>query len=94
MRTAYRPQKSLIRACDILKAFRDESECLRLSDVAARTGLHKTTVLRMLSTLAACEMLYSRLRGPSIGLASGRSERNVIDSVTGCRVPSSASAGL
>ncbi len=49
--------KSLIRACHILKVFQDQSECLRLSDVVARTGLHKTTVLRMLTTLVACELL-------------------------------------
>ena len=49
--------KSLIRACQILKVFKDQSECLRLADVVARTGLHKTTALRMLSTLVACELL-------------------------------------
>ena len=49
--------KSLVRACQILKVFRDQSECLRLTDVVARTGLHKSTALRMLSTLVACELL-------------------------------------
>ena len=49
--------KSLIRACGILKIFTDQSECLRLSDVVARTGLHKTTALRMLSTLVTCDLL-------------------------------------
>ena len=49
--------KSLMRACGILKVFGDQSECLRLADVVARTGLHKTTALRMLSTLVACELL-------------------------------------
>ena len=49
--------KSLIRACQILKVFRDQSECLRLSDVVARTDLHKTTALRMLSALVSCELL-------------------------------------
>jgi ribose transport system substrate-binding protein len=49
--------KSLIRACNILKVFRDQSECLRLSDVVARTGLHKTTALRMLSTLVVGDLL-------------------------------------
>lgn len=49
--------KSLIRACTILKIFRNESECLRLTDVVDRTGLNKTTALRMLSTLVACELL-------------------------------------
>jgi ribose transport system substrate-binding protein len=49
--------KSLIRACQVLKVFKDQSECLRLTDIVARTGLHKTTALRMLSTLVACELL-------------------------------------
>ncbi len=49
--------KSLLRACEILKIFADEAECLRLSEVVARTGLHKTTALRMLSTLVAGELL-------------------------------------
>ena len=49
--------KSLIRACNILKVFQDQFECLRLSDVVERTGLHKTTALRMLTTLVACELL-------------------------------------
>jgi ribose transport system substrate-binding protein len=49
--------KSLIRACEILRTFRDQSECLRLSEVVERTGLHKTTALRMLSTLVECELL-------------------------------------
>ncbi len=51
--------KSLIRACQILKVFRDQSECLRLTDVVARTGLHKTTALRMLSALVDCQLLIS-----------------------------------
>jgi ribose transport system substrate-binding protein len=49
--------KTLIRACEILRTFRDQSECLRLSEVVERTGLHKTTALRMLSTLVECELL-------------------------------------
>jgi ribose transport system substrate-binding protein len=39
------------RACDVLEAFRSESELLRLSDVAARAGLSKPTVFRLLHTL-------------------------------------------
>ncbi len=49
--------KSMVRAFQILKIFRDESECLRLSEVVERTGLHKTTALRMLTSLVACELL-------------------------------------
>lgn len=60
--------KSLIRACHILKVFRDECECLRLSDVVDRTGLHKTTVLRMLATLVDGELL-TRVRGNRYRLA-------------------------
>lgn len=49
--------KSLIRACEILKAFRNESECLRLSDLAQRTGLHKATALRLIRDLVATSLL-------------------------------------
>jgi ribose transport system substrate-binding protein len=49
--------QSLIRACHILKTFRDQSECLRLTDIVVRSGLNKTTALRMLSTLVQCELL-------------------------------------
>jgi ribose transport system substrate-binding protein len=48
---------TLARASQILKVFRDQSECLRLSDVVTRSGLHKTTALRMLTSLVACELL-------------------------------------
>jgi ribose transport system substrate-binding protein len=49
--------KSLVRACGILKVFNNQSECLRLVDVVARTGLNKTTALRMLSTMVDCDLL-------------------------------------
>jgi len=60
--------KSLLRACDVLKAFGDESEGLRLADVTNRTGLHKTTVLRMLNTLVAGGLL-ARVSGNKYKLA-------------------------
>lgn len=43
--------QAVLRACDILKAFRHNSEALLLSDVVDRTGLRKTTVFRLLRTL-------------------------------------------
>jgi ribose transport system substrate-binding protein len=49
--------KSLLRACAILKVFEDGSECLRLTDVVARTGMHKTTALRVLAALVESGML-------------------------------------
>lgn len=48
---------SLIRACKILKIFNHQSECLRLTDVVARTGFNKTTALRMINTLVVCDLL-------------------------------------
>src|SRR5581483_3025135 len=43
--------QSVLRACDILKSFRHESETLLLSDVMDRAGLCKTTAFRLLQTL-------------------------------------------
>jgi ribose transport system substrate-binding protein len=43
--------QSVVRAFDLLRAPRFEGEVLRLRDLVARTGLHKTTVFRLLQTL-------------------------------------------
>jgi ribose transport system substrate-binding protein len=43
--------ESISRACDVLETFRSDGECLRLSEVASRTGLSKATVFRILYTL-------------------------------------------
>lgn len=43
--------ESVMRACDVLEAFRSESELLRIRDVAQRAGLNATTALRLLATL-------------------------------------------
>ncbi len=40
-----------MKACDILEAFRSEGELLRMSELAARTGLTRPTTLRLLHTL-------------------------------------------
>lgn len=39
------------RACDVLEAFRSPEELLRLSEVAARSGLSRPTAFRLLYTL-------------------------------------------
>ena len=44
---------SVLRACEILKAFEGEGKLLRVRDIAARTGIHKATVSRLLATLVA-----------------------------------------
>jgi ribose transport system substrate-binding protein len=43
--------QAVLRACDILKAFRHTSEALPLSDIIDRTGLCKTTAFRLLQSL-------------------------------------------
>ena len=44
---------SVLRACEILKAFEGEGHLLRVRDIAASTGIHKATVSRLLATLVA-----------------------------------------
>jgi ribose transport system substrate-binding protein len=48
---------AVIRACDLLKAFRHESETLGLSELVERTGLSKTTVFRLVQSLARGELV-------------------------------------
>ena len=60
--------QSLLRACDILKAFSHQSECLRLADIVTRTGLHKSTALRILTTLVDGQLL-ARVDGNKYQLA-------------------------
>src|SRR5580704_8081091 len=43
---------AVVRACDILSAFRDASEHLDLGDVVQRSGVNKVTAFRILATLA------------------------------------------
>jgi ribose transport system substrate-binding protein len=42
---------AVLHACDVLEAFKAETELLRISDVADRTGLSRPTTLRLLYTL-------------------------------------------
>ncbi|HYK34663.1 substrate-binding domain-containing protein [Alloacidobacterium sp.] len=51
------PIRSVLRASEVLRAFRDGSECLRLSDIVKRTGLNKTTAFRLIATLVRAELL-------------------------------------
>jgi ribose transport system substrate-binding protein len=55
--------QSVARACDILRAFRGESEILRVRDLAERTGLHKATVSRLVGTLQAAGLLHRSSTG-------------------------------
>ncbi len=48
---------SVLRACEILRLFKSETEILRVRDIAQRTGLHKATVSRLLAVLAEAGMV-------------------------------------
>jgi ribose transport system substrate-binding protein len=48
---------AVVRACDVLKAFRHESETVGLSELVDRTGLSKTTVFRLLQSLVRGELV-------------------------------------
>ncbi|HXJ43863.1 MAG TPA: substrate-binding domain-containing protein [Bryobacteraceae bacterium] len=50
-------QDSVLRACDILRAFRFEGEELRLRDIVVRTGINKTTAFRLLRSLEKGSLL-------------------------------------
>src|SRR4051794_771828 len=50
-------QDSVLRACDILRAFRFEGEELRLREIVIRTGINKTTAFRLLRSLEKGSLL-------------------------------------
>ncbi len=45
--------RSVVRAAELLRAFQHDGESLRLTDLAQKTGLHKTTAFRLLASLEA-----------------------------------------
>lgn len=60
--------RSVVRACEILKCFRQDDAALSLADVAERTALSRPTAYRLLKTLVSCGMIDS-LGKNSYGLA-------------------------
>src|SRR5215470_6491982 len=55
--SGFRPVQSILRAHELLSAFRDSSESLRLTELVRRTGLNKSTAFRMLTTLVQCGLV-------------------------------------
>lgn len=49
--------EGILRACELLHAFRDDSETLGIADLVHRTGLKKTTVFRAARSLAEGRIL-------------------------------------
>lgn len=54
---------TVLRACEILKAFRHPGEELHLADVIDRTQLPRTTAFRLLRTLVHGDLLESTATG-------------------------------
>ncbi len=52
--------QSVVRACDVLKCFSDQSRALSLSEIAEHSALSKPTAFRMIATLVQCGMLERR----------------------------------
>jgi ribose transport system substrate-binding protein len=55
--------QAVVRACDIIKAFRHEGDELQLADVMERTSLRRTTVFRLLQSLVKGGLLERTARG-------------------------------
>src|SRR6201996_66194 len=55
--------QTVLRACEVLKAFRDPGEELVLADVVHRTQLPKTTTFRLLRTLIRGDLLERSAAG-------------------------------
>jgi ribose transport system substrate-binding protein len=55
--------QAVVRACDIIKAFRHEGDQLRLADVTSRTQLSRTTAFRLLRSLVRGGLLEQTARG-------------------------------
>jgi ribose transport system substrate-binding protein len=55
--TITKENRSVVRACDILKCFQNARDPLGLAEVAGRTELSKATAYRILSTLVAQGMI-------------------------------------
>jgi ribose transport system substrate-binding protein len=55
--------QAVVRACEIIKAFRHEGEELLLSDVMERTSLRRTTAFRLLQSLVSGGLLERTARG-------------------------------
>ena len=63
--------QTVLRACEVLKAFRNPGEELVLADVVHRTQLPKTTAFRLLRTLIHGGLLERSAPG-STGISSAR----------------------
>jgi len=69
--------QAVVRACELLKAFRHRGEVLGLSELAERTGLSKTTVFRLMRSLARGGLAECVKKGGYRSLVTPASNRTV-----------------
>ncbi len=69
--------QAVIRACSLLKAFRYKGEVLGLAELTERTGLSKTTVFRLMRSLARGGLAECVEKGGYRGLAVPQASRTV-----------------
>lgn len=69
--------QAVIRACSLLKAFRYKGEVLGLVELTERTGLSKTTVFRLMRSLARGGLAECVEKGGYRGLAVPQASRTV-----------------
>lgn len=67
--------QAVLRACEVLKCFRSESEVVALPDVVGRTSLSRTTAFRLLKSLVQGGLLERVGRGEYRSLVRTRSSR-------------------
>jgi ribose transport system substrate-binding protein len=69
--------QSVVRACSLLKCFGLEGEVLGLDDLVQRSGLSKTTVFRLMRSLATGELVERVGRGRYRSLTHTQSARPI-----------------
>jgi ribose transport system substrate-binding protein len=69
--------QAVIRACSLLKCFGHEGEVLGLDDLVGRSGLSKTTVFRLMRSLATGEVVERLGRGKYRSLIHTKTARPI-----------------
>lgn len=69
--------QAVLRACRLLKCFQYEGEVLGLNDLVQRSGLSKTTVFRLMRSLASGELVEVIGKGAYRSLTKPHSSRTV-----------------
>ena len=69
--------QAVMRACSLLKCFSYDGEVLRLNDLVERSGLSKTTVFRLMGSLASGELVERVGKGQYRSLIHIKSAKSI-----------------